>query len=156
MIASPEIRLANPSDAWDIAILSKKEIECGLGWGWTEHRVRRSILDRSTNAIVALVGGVLAGFAIMKYGDDRAHLVLLGVNPEYRRRGIGAALLSWLENTLTIAGIRCVQVEVRETNRVAQAFYLSLGYEQVNATRGYYRGREAAIHLVKEVFSGNT
>lgn len=135
--------------------MSKNEIERGLGWGWTKHRVRRSIYDRSTNAVVARCEQVLAGFAIMRYGDDRAHLVLLGVSPEYRRRGIGTALISWLENTLTVAGIRFVQVEVRETNLVAQAFYASLGYERVNATVGYYRGWEAAIHLVKEISAGD-
>src|SRR6516164_7546514 len=113
MIASPEIHLASPSDARDIALLSKNEIECGLGWAWTERRVRRSILDRNTNAVVARLGQSLAGFAIMEYGDERAHLVLLGVSPEQRRRGIGTALISWLENTLTVAGIRFVQVEVR-------------------------------------------
>lgn len=156
MIALPEIRLATASDARDIALLSKNEIERGLGWGWTEHRVRRSIFDRSTNAVVARVEQVLAGFAIMRYGDDRAHLVLLGVNPEYRRRGIGTMLISWLENTLTVAGIRFVQVEVRQTNLVAQAFYASLGYERINTTFGYYRGREAAIHLVKEISADDT
>ena len=44
-----------------------------------------------------------------------------------------------------------VQVEVRESNRIARAFYAAHGYEQVGATRGYYQGVETALRLVKEL-----
>jgi UDP-N-acetylmuramate: L-alanyl-gamma-D-glutamyl-meso-diaminopimelate ligase len=46
--------------------------------------------------LVATVRGDLAGFAIMHFGDQRAHLQLLAVLPPYRRARIGTALLAWL------------------------------------------------------------
>ena len=147
----PEIGLASPADARAIALLSRDEIERGLRWSWTAQRVRRAIADRNTNVVVARRGGGVAGFAIMQYVDERAHLALLGVAPAHRRQGVASAMLAWLEETLIVAGVAAVQVEVRAANRAAIALYTKLGYEQVNATRGYYQGVETALHLVKEL-----
>lgn len=151
MIGTPDIGLARPDDAEAIALLSRDEIEYGLRWSWTPARVRRAILDRRTNAIVARNGERVVGFALMQYDDDSAHLLLLGVARAFRRRGIATAILHWLEHTLAVAGIPAVQVELRERNAIALAFYETLGFERVNATHRYYQGRETALHLVKEL-----
>ena len=151
VITSFDIRLAVPGDAQEIALMSRREIEQGLRWSWTMQRVSRAIASRQTNVIVAQTVGVIAGFALMEYRAEDAHLLLLAVRPEQRRQGIATAMLKWLEETLLVAGIDKIQVEVRATNPVAQAFYAKLGYEPVQATRGYYQGIESAIHLVKEL-----
>ncbi len=151
MIETPDIGLATRADAQAIALISRDEIEQGLRWAWTPSRVHRAIADRETNVLVARDGTALLGFALMKYRFDHAHLLLLGVVPSHRRKGVATALLAWLEQTLRVAGIASVQVEVRESNRAAQAFYVRLGYEQVNATDRYYQGIETAVHLVKEL-----
>lgn len=153
MIAIPEIGLASAADAKFIALLSRHEIEHGLRWTWTEHRVRRAIADKATNVVVAKEGAEVVGFAIMSYEDDHAHLCLLAVVPHRRRRGIATALMAWLEETLMVAGARALQVEVRAINRAAIEFYTALGFEQINASRGYYQGVETALHMVKELFS---
>ena len=151
MISATDIGLAAPADAPAIAMMSRDQVEHGLRWSWTAARVRNAITSRDTNVIVARQAGAIVGFALMKYGDELAHLMLLGVAPTLRRRGIASALLEWLEATLRIAGVAVVQVEVRESNAVARAFYAARGYEQVGATRGYYQGLETALRLVKEL-----
>jgi ribosomal-protein-alanine acetyltransferase len=153
MIEAPDIGLAALADAQSIALISRDEIEYGLHWNWTPPRVRRAIEDRDTNVVVARHGTSVIGFAMMKYRSDDAHLLLLGVTPGYRRKGVATAMLVWLEETLRVAGIAAIQVEVRASNRVALAFYAKLGYEQVNATHRYYQGLETALHLVKELAS---
>jgi ribosomal-protein-alanine acetyltransferase len=151
MSATPEIGLARIADAQPIALISRDEIEHGFRWSWTPDRVRRAIEHRETNVVVAREGPRVIGFALMEYRSDDAHLVLLGVAPDKRREGIATAMLAWLEQTLRVAGIAAIQVEVRASNRVAQAFYSKRGYEQVNATSRYYQGIETALHLVKEL-----
>jgi hypothetical protein len=89
--ASPaaSIRFATRADALVIAEMSRDYIEYGLGWSWTRERILRSLRHRDTNAIVAVREADRAGFAIMKYGDDEAHLLLLAVEadaPPPRRR----------------------------------------------------------------------
>ena len=151
MIETPDIGLATLADARAIALFSRDEIEHGLRWAWTPTRVRRAIEDRDTNVIVARKGKAVIGFALMEYRTDDAHLLLLAVAPDHRRKRIATAMLAWLEETLHVAGIATVQVEVRATNSVALAFYAKLGYEQVNATYRYYQGIETALHLVKKL-----
>jgi ribosomal-protein-alanine N-acetyltransferase len=147
MIASHEINLARLSDAPRIAALSRDAIESGLNWSWTPQRVVRSLRDAATNAIVVREGEMLAGFAIMKYREEDAHLLLMAVHPLRRRQGVAAALLDWLEVTARVAGIASIRVEARETNFAARQFYGKHGYRQVELVRGYYENRDDAVVL---------
>jgi ribosomal-protein-alanine N-acetyltransferase len=147
MIANYEISLARSSDAPSIAALSRDAIEHGLNWSWTPQRVLRSLRDAATNTIVARERDMLTGFAIMKYRDEDAHLLLMAVHPSRRRRGVASALLDWLEVTARVAGIASIRVEARETNSAAREFYSKHGYRQVELLRGYYESRDDAVVL---------
>jgi ribosomal-protein-alanine N-acetyltransferase len=148
-----ELRLAQPGDAAAIAAMSRDLVEEGLGWSWTRQRVARCIADPHTNVLTARHGGRLAGFGIMKYRDDEAHLLLFAVGRTARRRGVGSALMAWLEKTVVVAGIGVIQLETRARNRAARAFYASLGYHEVATVAGYYRGVESGIRLSKDLWA---
>jgi len=152
MIDASEIRLALPQDAVRIAAMSRDYVEDGIGWGWTPARVLRSIRDRATNVAVAECGADLAGFGIMKYLDDDAHLLLFAVRPEYRRRRVGSGMLSWLESTATTAGIELIFLETRATNASAREFYAARGYRELVTLPRYY-GSEDAVRIGKDLGS---
>jgi ribosomal protein S18 acetylase RimI-like enzyme len=149
----PEISLgpARRSDAVEIAYMSRHLIEGGLRWAWTPRRVAASVA--SPNAIVVVARGEdrIAGFGIMRYGDDEAHLDLLGVGPDRRREGIGRRLVEWLEKPALVAGISVVFLEVRASNHGAQAFYERLGYRRLTEIPRYYQGRESAVRMGREL-----
>lgn len=145
------IRLAQATDVPEIALLSRDLIENGLGWSWTEARVARCLRERSTNVAVAHADGKVQGFAIMRYTDDEAHLLLLAVRAGYQRRRVGRALVAWVEKPARLAGIACIHLEARSSNVAARAFYAKLGYEEVALARGYYSGRESAVRLAKSL-----
>ena len=149
MITQHEIRLAAVADVLPIAQLSRDNIEQGLSWSWTPRRVMRSLKDSATNVVVARQAGKLGGFAIMKYADDEAHLLLLAVRPTQRRQGLGSALLAWLETTVQVAGLAGVMLEARADNRVACAFYAARGYSVIGRRDGYYEGVEDAVRMGK-------
>ncbi len=106
MITNYEITLARLSDAETIASLSKDAIERGLSWSWTPQRVLRSLRDAATNTIVAREPGIIAGFAIMKYRDEDAHLLLMAVHSSRRRQGVASALLDLAEGHCRSRGNR--------------------------------------------------
>ena len=87
----------------------------------------------------------------MRYGDDEAHLDLLGVAPPHRGEGLGRRLVEWLEKPALLAAISAVFLEVRESNPGAQAFYERLGYRKVGTLAGYYQERESAIRMGREL-----
>lgn len=143
------VRLATGQDALPIAEMSRDFIEQGLGWSWTPSRVLIAVRSRTTN--VACIDGpaALAGFGIMDYADETAHLSLLAVRPDQRDRGLGARLLMWLEQPARVAGIACIRVEARADNPRAIGFYRRLGYRETGRIEGYYRGSLDAIRLEK-------
>jgi len=149
------IRFATRSDALAIAEMSRDLIEPGLGWSWTKERVLRSLRHPDTNAVVALREADRAGFGIMKYGEDEAHLLLLAVRPGHMRHGVGRRLVDWLEASARVAGIARVTLEARFSNAAARAFYLRMGYAQTQLLPGYYGGREASVRMVKELATGH-
>ncbi len=131
--------------------MSRLHIEYGLHWRWTPAKVKRHIRDKDTMVLVASRDGVIAGFAIMRFGDDQAHLFLLAVQPEYRRTGIGRLMMQWLEKTCRSAGIQQVRLEVRASNRDAMQFYGDLGYRFLGKVAGYYDRRESAAIMAKSL-----
>jgi ribosomal-protein-alanine N-acetyltransferase len=145
------LRLARLADADSIANLSRDLIEYGLNWRWTPVRVAASIRAANVNVLVASMHEEIAGFAIMRYGDDDAHLDLLAVAPPYRRSGIGRQLMEWLEECAIVAGIFNVDLEVRAGNEEAQIFYNRMGYRTLLQRPGYYQGIEAALRMGRDL-----
>lgn len=145
------ITLATLQDADQIAIMSRDYIESGLGWSWTKQRVQRYIREPEVVVVVAKMAGELQGFAIMQFGEGKAHLNLLAVKVRRRRRGLGQCLMRWLEETAMTAGTFKISLELRESNRTAHHFYQRLGYRPSKRIAGYYHGREAAIRMDRDI-----
>lgn len=152
MIANPTLQLATQAEVLAIARMSRDLIERGLGWSWTPRRVLHSVVDPQTNVVVALEASHLIGFGIMKYHADEAHLLLLAVYPAAARRGVGSALLTWLEKAATTAGLGQVYLEARASNAAARAFYRRAGYAEIQQLPGYYQGQEPAVRLAKDLW----
>jgi ribosomal protein S18 acetylase RimI-like enzyme len=139
--ANLTLRLADGRDAEAIALESMAEIEHGFEWEWHPMRVAAAIEDRDTNVVVAVEGGAMVGFGIMEYRNEVAHLVLFAVVAEARRRGIGSAMLQWLEKVALVAGMGRFRVEARVSNTGARAFYARHGYVEEEVVSRMYSGR---------------
>lgn len=145
------LKLAVRADAVPIAAMSRELIETGLPWSWTPERVARSLAHRDTLVLTARDGVLLAGFAIMQFGDERAHLALLAVRADCRRRGIAQRMLQWLVESALTAGITRIHLELRESNLDARRFYLKQGFTETLRIPGYYRGIETAVRMLREI-----
>jgi ribosomal-protein-alanine N-acetyltransferase len=146
------IELARRADAAAIATLSRDLIETGLDWSWRPQRVARAIDNPEATVIKLCAGPAFAGFAIMRFGAEEAHLDLLAVKPELQRCGNGAALVRWLESSALTAGISIVRLELRRSNNAARRFYARLGYSACRVVRGYYQGREDAVQMARDLW----
>ncbi len=151
------VRIAEPGDAHAIAEMSRDYIESGLGWRYDPAHVLRAMRRRET-VVLAATGRqtyvardrpALSGFAIMDFGDERAHLVLLAVQPTQRRLGIGRRLVDWLLESALTAGMASVHLELRADNAAARRFYRALGFSETVLMPRYYNGREAAMRMIR-------
>jgi ribosomal protein S18 acetylase RimI-like enzyme len=63
------------------------------------------------------------------HGDRHAHIFLLYVMPEYRRQGIGTALIEYAEDWAIQRGDRQIGLQVFQSNTPALSLYHQLGYQ---------------------------
>jgi len=139
------------SEAAVIAGLSHRLIESGLPPTWTAGRVAAQIRHRESVVLTAKESEEMIGFAIMQFGEDRAHLNLFAVVPAARRHGVGRRMLTWLHESAKTAGTFRIDLELRAENIVARRFYLGLGYAECGYTRNYYSGQEDAVHMTRDL-----
>lgn len=80
-------------------------------------------------ASAAPVACLWVGYAIDQVtGSRRPHIFLLYVHPEHRRKGIGTALMQFVENWAQQRGDRQISLQVFTTNTPAINLYQQLGY----------------------------
>ncbi|MDZ8033914.1 GNAT family N-acetyltransferase [Nostoc sp. DedSLP04] len=63
------------------------------------------------------------------HGNRHAHIFILYVVPEHRRRGIGTALMEYVENWAIQRGDRQIGLQVFQSNKPALNLYNQLGYQ---------------------------
>lgn len=149
--SSRTIEFAALADIEEIADLSRKYIEYDLGWDYRPEKLTRLLRSDNRNVVVAREDQQLVGFGIMTYFEDQANLDLLAVKIRYRYQGIGRQIVLWLEKVALTAGIFTIYVQVRQLNTGAIKFYKKLGYRIIAERRGYYRGRETALIMSKDL-----
>jgi len=147
--ATTELGLAHLREAGTLARMSRDLIESGLGWTYRTPRIAALIADPAVATLVARSAGRVTGFAVMRFGDERAHLVLLAVEVAARRRGIARRMLDWLVASAGAAGIASIHVELRAGNAAAHRLYASAGFAETLRIPGYYQGSEAAVRMIR-------
>ena len=80
------------------------------------------------------------------------HVISIAVLQEYRRRGIGSALMSEALNIFEEKyDVDSVYLEVRVSNQPAINMYEKFGFVKARIIRGYYRDGEDAYVMVKRL-----
>jgi ribosomal-protein-alanine N-acetyltransferase len=142
------IRLAASADAPALVAIERR---C-FSDPWSETAFRETLAADWTFGLVAESGRGLAGYLIGRETAGSGEILNLAVAPEFRRRGIGGALLE--EGLAGFRHRRAVEVflEVRESNHSAQALYLGRGFRPIGQRSSYYRNpREDALVLRLEL-----
>ncbi len=72
-----------------------------------------------------LIGSIIAGWDGWRY-----HLYRLAVHPDYRRLGVGQALLGWAEARLVRLGATRLDAMVLDGNELGQSIWIARGYQR--------------------------
>ena len=94
---------------------------------------------------VALAGEERAGYAEIRNVAGEAQIYNIAIAPEFRREGIGEALLRHLVDKAEQEGCTLVTLEVKSGNEAAEALYAKLGFREVGRRKGYYPGKADAV-----------
>lgn len=93
--------------------------------------------------------GELAGYYLLMYALDEAHLLDVAVAARRQGQGLGRRLLHQLAARARSQGMTSILLEVRPSNERALEVYRRHGYIHIGRRKGYYpagaAGREDAI-----------
>ena len=82
--------------------------------------------------------GELAGYYLLMYAVDEAHLLDVAVAAGRQRRGLGRHLLDRIGARAREQGMGSVLLEVRPSNERALEVYRRYGYREIGRRKGYY------------------
>ncbi|HWB40648.1 MAG TPA: ribosomal protein S18-alanine N-acetyltransferase [Gemmatimonadales bacterium] len=115
---------------------------------WSEPSFREALGSDWTFGLVAETSRGLAGYMIGREAAGSGEVLNLAVAPEFRRRGVGGALLEAGLTAFRRRRATEVYLEVRESNHSAQALYLARGFRPIGQRASYYRNpKEDALVL---------
>jgi ribosomal-protein-alanine N-acetyltransferase len=86
--------------------------------------------------------GALAGYFLLMYAVDEAHLLDLGVAAPLHGRGVGRYLLDRIAALSRAQHMASILLEVRPSNTRALEVYRRYGYEEIGRRKGYYPAHE--------------
>jgi len=117
---------------------------------WSQAQYER-VLRKETRPGLTLVieeENIVRGFLVAHEVAGEWEIENIAVAAAARRRGMGTRLLGEFLDRVRSHGGTCVFLEVRESNRSAQALYLSRGFRAVGQRAAYYRNpKEDALVL---------
>jgi ribosomal-protein-alanine N-acetyltransferase len=136
----------------DIRPMAEMDILC-FTIPWSEESFEKEIKENNLAFyIVAEIGGRLVGYAGLWRVANEGHITNVAVHPDFRRRGIGEALVSVLLSHTIKNGIRSHTLEVRASNEPAISLYSKFGFEPAGLRKNYYEdnGEDAVIMWRKQ------
>ena len=89
----------------------------------------RHAIESTAFVLVAEIDKCIVGSLIATFDGWRGNMYRIAVHPDYRRRGIGCALVEEGERCLTKQGAKRITALVEEKYPWATAFWSSVGYE---------------------------
>ncbi len=142
-IVALDLAAFGPIDAWSASSF-RNELR--------KNRLSRYYVLEDNTAAQSDVGTALRGYIGCWTMVDELHIVTIGVDPNWRQRGLGEALVQRALDLAHELGCESVSLECRESNVAARALYGKYGFEQVGRRRRYYKdGEDALILTVHDV-----
>ena len=103
--------------------------------------------DNNQKVYVYIINNNVVGFLHITISFDEADIVDIITSEEYRNHGIGNSLISY---AIKDNNLKKINLEVRESNKIAIEFYQNINFKKVRIIKKYY-GTEDAFFMVKEI-----
>lgn len=138
---------AVPDDPLLDAVMRIMDASFDPAWGeaWNRRQVASSLGMPSTHVALIAAGGAVpdlpasaAGFAMSRSAPGEEELLLIAVEPQYRRTGLAGRLLATLAEDARERGAERLFLEMRENNPAVE-LYSTVGFEPIGQRKAYYR-----------------
>ena len=107
---------------------------------WTKEILRDCILYKYDSFVVVLNDN-LVGYIISKITYPETHILNLTVKKNFRKNGIGKALVELIISDARLSNSENIILEVRANNTDAQSLYKKLNFEIIGTRKDYYESK---------------
>jgi len=138
---SIDVRFANGDSRTisDALRVMEEAFDPKFGEAWSGSQLIGFLALPGTLLGLAHDGDEPVGFCVSQTIGHEAELMLLGVLPSHRRKGVAKRLLQGLINQLIKAGVKRLFLEMRTDNQEAFALYTEFGFKKIGLRKAYYR-----------------
>ena len=120
---------------------------------WTKETFCEEMAAPRRTYLVARLDGEVIGYAGMMLVADEAHVTSVVTLPERRRERVATRLMLRVAYQAVEEGARSLTLEVRSSNKGAQALYRRFGMAPVGIRKKYYVSEDALIMWVHDLDS---
>ena len=143
------IRKMTPQDLDTVMIIEYE----AFAMPWSRESYLGELKNSFAHYIVADCAGKVAGYLGLWVVFDEAHITNVAVADDYRRQGLGKALMLEAEKYARSKKSSRIMLEVRPSNTAALDMYKNLNYLPGGERKNYYSNDgEDAIIMIKLLF----
>lgn len=135
----------------DIPKIAAIERSC-FSDAWTAETLAAESEREGFVGLIAEENGEAVGFAYGNTLFEDAELYKIAVSPEFRKKGVGKALLDGFASAVMARGARRIFLEVRVGNAAARALYAGGGFVENRVRRRYYADGEDCLEMRKSLY----
>ena len=127
------------------------EAEC-FSHPWSKKSLEESLEKENSLFLVAYEDGKVIGYVGMEVIVDEGYIFNVAVSADYRRRGVGYALVRELVTYSMKNSLCFITLEVRESNSAAISLYSKFGFIKAGERKNYYSDPDEAAVLMTKYF----
>ncbi len=120
-----------------IEVIARLEKDC-FSSPWSEDGLKSELNNDFARFYVAFSGDKIAGYIGSHNILGEVYITNVAVFSEFRRNGVGKALVVFLVEEMKNENAEFVTLEVRKTNHNAISLYEKCGFEKVGERKNFY------------------
>lgn len=106
---------------------------------WSRQSLESELANENSLFLTAIDDNKVVGYIGMNVVVDEGYIFNVAVDENYRKRGIGSALIGELVTFCKKNNLCFLTLEVRESNENARSLYSKFGFIKVGERKNYYK-----------------
>ena len=127
------------------------ENEC-FSHPWSRRSLESELENETSRFLAAVENGKVIGYIGMSAVLDEGYMFNVAVDSQFRKKGVGSALVRELVTYCQKHNFAFLTLEVRESNAPAIALYSRFGFVRVGERKSYYSDPDENALLMTKYF----
>ena len=120
---------------------------------WSKKQWTNEFKKKGTKIFGLLIANLVIGICVFQVVLDEAQINYFVVNKNFRKKGFGSYLMSFLINKCEKLNLKKLLLEVSQRNVTAERFYSRFDFSTVGIRKNYYKDGSHALLKEKKLIT---